>query len=145
MPCFFNLFHAMHFTVYCMPGSPWCGQTFTSPMPCIRFYCSNHVVQLTLLRCFPVFSSGFACARWENVVFAFRPRGVEQLLYPCRVTGPRPLKLCARSHSGITWWDWRRPRVPGQKGFPSGHLPPRHVSARSDTSAELAPYGFPGE
>jgi hypothetical protein len=71
-------------------------------LSCIRFHCSNHVVQLTLLRCFPVFSSGFACVRWEKRGFAFRPRGVEQLLYPCRVSGPRPLKLCARSHSGIT-------------------------------------------
>jgi hypothetical protein len=44
----------------------------------------------------------FCLCQVENVVLAFRPRGVGQLLYPCQVSGPRPLKLCARSHSGVT-------------------------------------------
>jgi hypothetical protein len=101
MPCYLNLLHAMHSTVYCMPGSPWCGPLFTS-FVMHQVPLQYHVVQLNLLKCSLIFPCGFCLCQVENVVLAFRPRGVGQLLYPCQVSGPRPLKICARGKRGFS-------------------------------------------
>jgi hypothetical protein len=97
MPCSFNLFHAMHFTVYCMPGSPWCGQTFSSPMPCIRFYCNNHVVQIDTAQVLSGFSSGSACAKWKTwFCLSARGSGKATLTPVGSYHWPSAFKLCGR-------------------------------------------------
>jgi hypothetical protein len=92
-----QLVHAMHFKVYCIQVRPGVVTTFSSPMPCIGFPCSSHVMQLATLVLFSFF------CQVGKIEFAFSAKGSEQLLYPCRVAGSWPLKICGRSHSGITY------------------------------------------